>query len=841
MLAAGGQVQAGAGNKIGAATRPPCEKEHESARARSAPDAAHLGNLIEAWSDCVFTIGPDWRFLYANRQAMTELGVGVEVIGQHILDAFPRLSQAPFWSLYQRVMNERVAGSMEGYSYSFDAWFEVQAAPIDGGIAVFFRNITARKRAERMLRAKEETLRTILDSVPQMLWSSRPGRDDYFNARWYEFTGVALGEADGLRRLDLVHPEDRAQAGAAWRHSLETGEPYECEYRLRHHSGEYRWIFSRATPERDETGAIVCWYGTVTDIHQSVAARKALSASEALNHSIVQASADTIKMLDLSGRVLFVNDAGLSEANGEVGADPVGGEWLDGFAGEARQGAARALAAAQGGGKGHFTARNADGPDGHRWADIVVTPVLGVGGRPERLVVISRDVTAQKKVEEQVRWSARHDVLTGLANRAYFQDRLSDAIARAKASGEQLGLLLLDLDDFKLINDTLGHDAGDALLRHLAQRLRVVTRPADFVARLGGDEFAIILEGVRAREELVRTSRAILARLREPIVHDDRLMDCHASIGASLFPDHGETGVELLKQADVALYSAKAAGQDRMMVFEPHMRAEMQTRASMLSLARDAVREDLLIAHYQPKLEFASGRIVGFEALLRWRHPEEGLQLPETIGAAFEDIELAGAISDRMIDAVIADVRSWLDRGVAFGHVAINASVAEFRRGDFAGRLLRRLERAGVPSDRVQVEVTETVFLGRGAEYVEQALRELSEAGVRIALDDFGTGYASLSHLKQFPVDVLKIDRSFIRDLEHDPGDAAIIRAVINLGRSLGISVVAEGVETEAQHCFLATQGCDFGQGFLYGKAVPAERVPDFVRDPVRHGAFRAA
>jgi EAL domain-containing protein (putative c-di-GMP-specific phosphodiesterase class I) len=282
---------------------------------------------------------------------------------------------------------------------------------------------------------------------------------------------------------------------------------------------------------------------------------------------------------------------------------------------------------------------------------------------------------------------------------------------------------------------------------------------------------------------------------------------------------------ELLKNADVALYAAKAAGRANLKLFRPEMRSEMQRRLSMLSLARDALTHDLILPHYQPKIDMRTGAVSGFEALLRWVHPTMGAQSPGTIAAAFEDLSLAAEISDQMIRAVIADLVRWRDAGIDIGHVAINAAAAEFRRGDFADKLLERLHLAGLPPRLVQVEVTETVFLGRGAECVERALKLLSAAGVGIALDDFGTGYASLSHLKQFPVDLIKIDQSFVRDLEDDPDDAAIIDAVVNLGRSLGIRTVAEGVENDRQHEFVLSLGCDYGQGFLYGKATPAAEV----------------
>jgi len=447
-----------------------------------------------------------------------------------------------------------------------------------------------------------------------------------------------------------------------------------------------------------------------------------------------------------------------------------------------------------------------------------------------RIVVIGRDVTDQKHAEEQAQWAANHDPLTGLPNRILFQQKVDDAIASAEADGRGFGVLLLDIDDFKQINDTIGHDAGDALLCTFARRMREALRPEDMIARLGGDEFAVLLSGIENEDQVLSCGGALLERLREPWFHGSRMLDCRASIGASIFPMQAEDRAELLKNADVALYAAKGAGRANLKLFRPEMRHAMQRRLSMLNLARDALAHERIVPFYQPKVNLRTGEPAGFEALLRWRHPSHGVQAPATITAAFEEVNLAAAISEQMIAAVIEDLKRWREEGVGVCHVALNASAAEFRRGDFADKLLEHLHRADLSPRMIQVEVTETVFLGRGADSVAQALKLLSSAGVGIALDDFGTGYASLSHLKQFPVDFIKIDRSFIRDLEHDPGDAAIIDAVVNLGRSLGIHIVGEGVENERQHSFLTALGCDFGQGFLYGEAVPADQVGEMLR-----------
>jgi diguanylate cyclase (GGDEF)-like protein/PAS domain S-box-containing protein len=675
----------------------------------------------------------------------------------------------------------------------------------------------------------ENRFREMLDALPQMVWTNQEdGRQTYYNKQWYDFTGLPKGAADSVQRRELIHPEDLDRALATWNNSIRTGQPYEAEYRLKNRSGEYRWVLSRGVAKPDSAGTIT-WYGTTTDIHQHVLARAALHASEALNRSIIESTVDSIEMLSLSGDIVFANEAAVRELGYKSEADLLGKCWLKEVPPANRQAAKRALGQALSGRTGELHAIRVMPNGARKWHDMKITPVLSEDGRPRNLVVISRDVSDQKAIEERVRWTAHHDALTELANRTLFNQRLEAELDQARKTGACVGLLLLDLDDFKQVNDSLGHDAGDSLLCDFAERLRGATRQEDLVARLGGDEFAIILPQIPGTAELEEACDRIMAALRLPYVHDGRILDCRATIGASLFPDHAKQRAQLLKHADVALYVAKTTGRGRSMLFEPSMRAEMQQRSSMLSLAREALDEKLILPFYQPKIDLKSGAPAGFEALLRWRHRGRGIQLPGTIAAAFDDLDLAASISDRMIDQVIKQVADWLERGVPFGHVAVNASAAEFRRGAFGESLLERLHQASVPTSFFQLEVTETVFLGRGADCVEQALKLLSSAGMKIALDDFGTGYASLSHLKQFPVDVIKIDRSFVRDLEDDPEDAAIVRAVINLGQSLDIEIVAEGVETAAQERFLVSQGCDYAQGFHYAKAMPAGRVPRFL------------
>jgi diguanylate cyclase (GGDEF)-like protein/PAS domain S-box-containing protein len=844
------------------AMRPGAVPDDEAAvlRAGLAETQAQLHEARRQFEQLAASLnGVAYRCALDAPRRITFISKGVEALAGCGPDAFP---DAYAWAAIVEpsdlpaVEAEIAAGVAERRSFSLCyrirhvsgelRWVREQGRAVYGedGSALFVEGVITdagpEKRLELSLREAEaeasrraEGLHTLLDAVPQMIWSYDVERKrPRFSRQWETFTGLDLNAPGAPTRLDFIHPDDRAAADERWSRCRATGESYEAQYRIRHKSGEYRWILSRGHPHRGPDGAIRAWYGSCTDIHERVLAEAALDASERLAQGIIEASPDCMSVLAMDGRRLFAN-AATRRAYQVDDAEVLDGElWGTRFPEPARSQAAEALAQAQKGELARILIQY--GPE-QSWWDIILAPVRDEQDRPTSIIVLSRDISDQKKAEERASWAANHDALTGLPNRFLFQKTLDEAIACVHVGGGGFAILLLDVDDFKRINDMLGHDAGDALLCTFAERIRGALRAEDMVARLGGDEFAVLLAGVEEESGVAAAVESILAALREPCVHAGRVLDCQASIGASLFPHQGTDRAELLKNADVALYAAKAAGRANLKLFRADMRKEMQTRLSMLNLARDALAKRLIVPFYQPKLDLASGRPAGFEALLRWNHPSMGAQSPATIAAAFEDLSLATEISDQMVGAVIADLVRWSERGIDIGHVAINAAAAEFRRGDFADKLLERLHIAGLPPRLLQVEVTETVFLGRGAECVERALKLLSGAGVGIALDDFGTGYASLSHLKQFPVDLIKIDRSFIRDIEEDPDDAAIVDAVVNLGRSLGIGTVAEGVESERQHAFLVSLGCDFGQGFLYGKAAPSEEVAAMLQRPPSH------
>ncbi|MBO0749145.1 MAG: EAL domain-containing protein [Porphyrobacter sp.] len=818
--------------------------ERKRAEEAQRESTARLRAILDAMPDCVKIFDESGQLVYINP-------CGLELLEAPDLETLNTSGHLPVPAEYLPgcidVHNRVLAGETVVWSYEIVGMrgsrrhVEAHAVPfrLPGGARAHMcisRDITQRKQAEDALRRSEQRLRLVQEATGLADFEAGPDGIAHVSESMVEQMGLPPGTTTvSLEQLvGYIHPDDREMVRAEIERSLKALEDtFRCEFRIiRPDNGEVRWVYSRTKMERDANGLTIRTTGAHLDITERKRSEDAVRESEERFRLAAEAAGlgvwdydEVLDQRDWSGRLREI--FGLApEAPALVDTalrciHPADRSAFLNLADELENGRIDRFETS-------LRINRAD--DGReRWVTFNAWRTHKVESGARRTIMTVRDVTDEKTAEERIRWSASHDALTRLANRSLFQEQLDLAIRRAKTAGKAVGVLMLDLDHFKQINDSLGHDVGDALLKMFAERLRSVVRSRDTVARLGGDEFAIVVPDLRGEDDLVRLSDSIQERMRAPFVSTGRVLDCRVSLGASMFPAHGASSREVLKNADVALYAAKAAGRSTLTMYDASLRNDMQRRLAMVQLARNAIADDRVIPYYQPKLDFQRGVIDGFEALLRWRMPNGRIGQPASIEAAFEDLDVAAAISDRMIDRVVADMRGWLDRGIAFRHVAVNASAAEFRRDSFAERVLDRLARAEIPTRCFQIEVTETVFLGRGAEYVHRALALLNSQGVKIALDDFGTGYASLRHLKKFPVDIIKIDRSFVRDMEDDPGDEAIVRAVINLGKSLGIHVVAEGVESDAQAQRLVRLGCDFGQGFLFSKAIGAKRVPALV------------
>jgi diguanylate cyclase (GGDEF)-like protein/PAS domain S-box-containing protein len=687
------------------------------------------------------------------------------------------------------------------------------------------REELARTRAA--LKESQEHYRWSVELNPQVPWTATPeGEVTEIAPQWSSLTGFDIDRAGAGGWAEALHPDDRVAAQNAWSEAITTGKPYDVPYRLRLRSGEYQWFRARGLPRLDQHGEIVFWYGTIEHIHDQRQADASLRESEDLYRSTIELSSLIPWSTDPAGQIVhcdarwlvltgIATDQGF-DALARMALHPEDYEVsIMAWAGSRRTGQQYDV-------ENRVRLRNGN----YRWFRARAAPRLDENGQVLQWYGTMEDIHDRKTVEDRVRWAATHDMLTGLPNRLLFQQFLTDNVELARESGEMLALLVADIDHLKQTNDILGHFCGDTLLNEFVARARSVIGPGALLARLAGDEFGIVLPKVKGSAEVADVAEKIMTALKHPFRIEGYSQDCRASIGMALFPQHGRDENELMKNADIALYDAKRGGRAQARVFDNEMASSLQRRMSMLSVARTALEHDRIEPFYQPKVELSSNRIMGFEALLRWHHPSRGIQLPETIAAAFEDPEIALDISDRMFDRVIRDMKHWKHEGFSFGRIAVNLSAAEFRREKFAEGILDRLDRAGLSTSQLEVEVTEKVFLGGRSGHVERALGILSDAGVTIALDDFGTGYASLTHLKQFPVDVLKVDQSFVRHLSHDRDDAAIVQAIVGLGISLGLAVVAEGIETDEQATLLMKCGCKLGQGFLFGKGIPACDVP---------------
>jgi diguanylate cyclase (GGDEF)-like protein len=434
----------------------------------------------------------------------------------------------------------------------------------------------------------------------------------------------------------------------------------------------------------------------------------------------------------------------------------------------------------------------------------------------------------RKRVEEHLAFLAHYDHLTGLANRALFRDRLNQSLARADRNKNQVALMFLDLDNFKAVNDTLGHDAGDLLLQGVSERLRRCVRKTDTVARLGGDEFTVILEGITSMQQPAMVAQKILDSLLMPFNLSGHEVFITTSIGITIYPSDSETIKDLLKYADRAMYRAKEHGCNHYQFYAAEMNIRATERLTFRSSLHYALDREELLLHYQPQINLNSGEVVGVEALLRWDLPQYGLLYPERFITLAEETELIAPIGEWVLRTACKQSRQWINEDLSPFRISVNISSRQFRRRELAGKVERILRETDMDPQRLELELTEGTLM-ENTEASSDTLELLKNMGVRISIDDFGTGYSSLGYLQRFPIDTLKIARTFVKDITTNPDDAAIARAIIALAQSLRLEVIAEGIETTEQLELLRTQGCEIAQGFLLSRPLPADSIPALV------------
>ncbi len=471
-----------------------------------------------------------------------------------------------------------------------------------------------------------------------------------------------------------------------------------------------------------------------------------------------------------------------------------------------------------GGWRGEIWNRRKDGEIYPQW--LTITAVRNPEGRATHYVAVFADISEAKESQQRLHQLVNHDPLTGLPNRRLLNELLGRAVKHSDRQRQNIGLLFIDLDRFKSVNDTLGHHAGDLLLSIVTHRLTAVVRECDVVARLSGDEFIIMMDSLNQPEDAAVVAQKVISALQESFVINGKEVFIGASVGISIYPQDGQTANDLIRAADIAMYQAKREGRNDFRFYTPGLGETVHERLTLDTLLRHALERNELVVHYQPQIALDTGEIVGVEALVRWQHPEQGMIPPGKFIPLAEETGLIIPIGEWVLRTATSDLLRLEEAGCALQRVSVNVSAMQIHRSQFSSTVYGVLVETGCDPERLELEITESAIMN-SVEYVAEVCRKLKDMGVGLALDDFGTGYSSLSYLKRFPLDKLKIDQSFVRDLPHDADDMAISSAIIGLGHNLGLTVIAEGVENVEQERFLRGKGCEEVQGYLYSRPIP--------------------
>jgi diguanylate cyclase (GGDEF)-like protein/PAS domain S-box-containing protein len=683
-----------------------------------------------------------------------------------------------------------------------------------------------REALEQLAREREFS-DAVIQGLPGMFYVfSQEGEMLRWNARLLAATGYTNHEIAVLRPLDFIAPPDRAAVEAAIREVLESGKEVTLEAELMDKAGERRPYVFTGKPLR--VSGETCVMGFGRDITEKKRAEKqTLRAKERLDLALAGSSL-ALWDWDLRTNRVYFNEGWAALVGGDrrrestVAWDDVRG-WnhpddanlYEAAVANAVQGVSEEFGC-------DYRVRHASG----EWVWIHSRGKVtqrDESGRATRMTGTSTNVSKRKEAEERAEYLATRDALTGLPNRVLLHDRLEQGIVNAARHRGGFAFMFIDLDRFKTINDSLGHDVGDELLKGVAARLSSCVRASDTVARLGGDEFAVILENLRDTDDEAaqQVAEKMIAAMAEPMLIGSQHLNTSCSIGISLYPADGRDSATLMKHADVAMYYAKEKGRNNYRFFSAEMNQRAQERLSIENYLRLALRRNELVLHYQPRVRMADGALMGVEALVRWLHPRRGLLPPEKFIDVAEDSGLIVPIGEWVLQQACHQARGWQRRLGRNFKLSVNLSVGQVADGE---RLFRAVEGAlaasGMDAALLELELTESMLMQNLAEKAV-LLNRLGELGVGISIDDFGTGYSSLSYLKTLPVDAIKVDSSFVRDIGVDPNDEAIVRAIIAMAHSLKLSVIAEGVETQAQLESLRALGCDEYQGFLASPALP--------------------
>jgi diguanylate cyclase (GGDEF)-like protein/PAS domain S-box-containing protein len=693
-------------------------------------------------------------------------------------------------------------------------------------------DVTERKHAQQMLQDKEQMLSESQRIAHVGSWSLELATGCMlWSDEMYQIFGVTQ-ETFGRSLtafLGLIHPDDRVTMNM-WLSDYRAGkETPELDFRIMLPDGAVRYIHGSGGLQYDEMNRPLRMVGSSQDITE----RKRIELDLRIAATAFE-SQDAMVITDTASVILRINKA-FAESTGYTEQDAVGQKIS--ILKSGRHDAAFYTSMWEsilsvGAWQGEIWDRRKNGEIYPKW--LSVTAVKDSDGAVTHYVGTHTDITGRKTAEEQIKQLAFYDSLTGLPNRRLLQERLKHSINMERRDGRQLGLLMLDLDRFKAVNDSLGHQAGDDLLQQVALRITSRLRDVDMVARLGGDEFIVLLEDIAQPEDAARVAKEIIADLMKPfcLTQSDNVL-IGASIGISLYPQHGDSPELLMDHADAALYQAKDAGRGCFAYFSEDLTLAARERIALEARLRHAIEHQELRIFYQPQVDIDSGHIVGAEALVRWQDPVHGLIPPIQFIPIAEETGLILAIGEWVLRETCRQGRQWLDAGLPSLTLAVNVSPHQFRRSDICDLVVTVLSETGFPANQLELEITESGLMDN-QDNASTILNSLRAHGIRLAIDDFGTGYSSLAYLKHFPLDVLKIDKSFIDDIPFHQDDMEIAATIIAMGHILGFKVLAEGVETPEQLAFLRKKGCDMYQGYIKSRPVPAHEFAELLRDQQR-------
>jgi diguanylate cyclase (GGDEF)-like protein/PAS domain S-box-containing protein len=793
---------------------------------------AFLKAIVDASPVAIYTTDREGLIGFWNQAAERIFGFTREqAIGQRA-PFVPQERKEEARALRERVLAGETLASIELERCHADGRAMVvngSAAPLrdaDGrvsGMLVACIDVTGVRRAAVDLEQHLHFTRALLDAIPNPVYfKDRDGRYGLYNRAWDELFG---GGRDwiGKSTRDLLGAEAAREHAERERPLLE--RPASTTYEmLTPAAGEMRQMLYNKVSFVDRRGEVAGLIGVVTDVTHYKETEHALEASEARFRVLTESSLDLISVVDEKGCIQYQSPA-LRHLLGFEPADTVGKKVADLVHPDDLEHATaafrRIIETRQSNEPVEFRLRHRDSM--WRTFESLGTNCLA-NPHIHGVVFNSRDVTDRKVIQQRIQHLAYHDNLTGLPNRSLLQDRLAHSIARAERTNRKVAVLFIDLDNFKNINDTLGHDVGDELLRQVSRRLSECVRLEDTIARQGGDEFIVLLDALDDGRGASVVAQKILNSLRQPFVLGGTEQHVSGSVGIALYPEDGRDAQTLMKNADTAMFHGKSLGKNTYQYFTAQMNIAVKRRMTLESALRRAVMQKDFVLQYQPQIDLETGQIIAVEALVRWETEDSGTVMPGDFIPLAEETGLINEIGEWVLREGCRQAREWLDMGLGRRRMAINLSARQFSDRGFLDMVTRVLAETGLEPSLLELEITESQVM-RQTEGMILLLTKLAEMGVHLAIDDFGTGYSSLSYLKRLPIQKLKIDQSFVRDITVDPNDTAIVVAIINMARSLDLETSAEGVETAGQLALLRSKGCRVGQGFYFSPPLKPEAL----------------